>query len=103
MFHYRSIETFMGTSILAATDDENFTFAVFRRVPPLTTIPSAIVIYAEWLYIHPFSYKTFESRWLRRREALLREMHTGDNLFRYFKERPFFDTKEWLSAYPTLK
>lgn len=49
-----------------------------------------------------FSYKTLESRWLRRREALLREMHTGDNLFRCFKERPHLNTLEWLSSY-TLK
>lgn len=49
-----------------------------------------------------FSYKTFESRWLRRREALLREMHTGNNLFRCFKERPHLNTLEWLSSY-TLK
>lgn len=51
-----------------------------------------------------FSYKTFESKWLRRREALLKEMHTGDNLFRYYKERPYNSTEEWLSAYqPKIK
>lgn len=46
-----------------------------------------------------FSYKTFESKWLRTRERLLTEMHTGDNLFRAIKERPFENTAQWIAAY----